>query len=307
LSPIDRYRELAPHDAELPLCFQPWYLDAVCAEGSWDVALVEENGKIAGVWTWFKKSFLGIPYITMPHFTKWMGPWLHPDRRGRLTEDIERLEIMLGQLPSVVKLNQHCHPEFQNWLPLYWQGFQQTTRYTYILVIDDLEQVQAGFNRSVRRNIKKGDTLLKLEERQSLPEFYRMLGKSFERQSLSLPYGYPLFERHILSLIDHNAVKLFWAVDEEGRLHGVSVLTWDKHRAYYHLGGDDPLFRESGVGQYLTWKAMVYAHQHLPGRIFDFQGSMLKGVEVVRRNFGAVQEPYFSIRKGPFGQFRLPG
>ncbi len=307
MSAQDRYRAFAASEPQLPLCFQPWYLDAVCAGGSWGLALQEEDKQITGVWTWFEKKFLGLPYLTMPHFTKWMGPWLHPGRPGGLTQDHERLTALMAQLPRVVKQDQDCHPSLQNWLPMYWAGYQQSTRYTYILQVDDLEQVKAGCNRNVRRTIHKGESRLHLEEQADIAVLYLLLEKSFARQHLSLPYSLPLLTKHIQSLEENHAVKLFFALDDAGNYHGASALSWDQHRAYYHLSGDDPTFRESGAGIYLTWKAIEYTQAHLRGRVFDFLGSMLPGVELVRRNFGARQEPYFRISKWPFGKISRPG
>lgn len=39
------YRKLCEQEPSIPLFSQAWWLDAVCGEAAWDVALVEKGGK----------------------------------------------------------------------------------------------------------------------------------------------------------------------------------------------------------------------------------------------------------------------
>ncbi len=297
MSAKDRYRQFAASCSELPLCFQPWYLDAVTDGGDWDVALSEDKDRVMGVWTYFLKRKFGLPYITMPHFTKWMGPWLVPDARRRLTDEHRIIDSLRVQLPRAWKITVDCHPDLGNWLPLYWAGFRQTTRYTYILNLGDRDEVQNGFNRNVQRNIRKAVASISVSQEGNLQEFYALLRMSFERQGKPLPYSFVQLQRHLESLLEHGAARLFFARNPAGDLCSVAALTWDQQRAYYHLSGDDPAQRAGGSGILLVWEALRYACETLRVPLFDFEGSMIPTVEAVRRNFGAAQQPYFRIWK----------
>jgi hypothetical protein len=296
MSPRDRYRAWAAAVPELPLCFQPWYLDAVTEGGVWDAALVETNGTVLGVWPYFLKRKFGLPYITMPHFVKWMGPWLPPDPVRRLGDVYEIVEKLRLQLPKVFRISIDCHPDFQNWLPLHWAGFRQTTRYTYTLNLSG--DYEAGFNRNMRRNIKKAEAAITISSEGAFDEFYRLNRLSFQRQGQEPPFSRSLLERHIHALQDHQAVQLFFARDAQGRLHSAAALTRDAGRAYYHLSGDDPELRSSGAGILLVKHAMQWAAQEWQAPVFDFEGSMLPAVEAIRRQFGAAPLPYHRVWKG---------
>lgn len=63
------------------------------------------------------------------------------------------------------------------------------------------------------------------------------------------------------------------------------------------MGGEDPELRNSGAGILLIWEAMKFTFEVLKLNRFDFEGSMLEPVERVRRDFGAIQTPYFAISK----------
>jgi hypothetical protein len=63
------------------------------------------------------------------------------------------------------------------------------------------------------------------------------------------------------------------------------------------MAGDDPALRHSGAGILLAWEAIRYTHEVLKLPIFDFAGSMILPIERVRRQFGALQKPYFRVQK----------
>ena len=55
-------------------------------------------------------------------------------------------------------------PDFTNWLPFYWNGFEQTTRYTYIIEdLVDTEKVFKDFKENIRREIRKAEKKLAIE------------------------------------------------------------------------------------------------------------------------------------------------
>jgi hypothetical protein len=54
---------------------------------------------------------------------------------------------------------------------------------------------------------------------------------------------------------------------------------------------------DTSAGTFLVWEAIRLSSGVT--RRFDFDGSMLEGVEHFIRRFGAVQKPYFSITHTP--------
>ena len=86
-------------------------------------------------------------------------------------------------------------------------------------------------------------------------------------------------------------------MDNTGNIHSALYLTWDKMSSYVHLVGEDPKFRNSGAGILLIKEAIKYTQQELGLDKFDFEGSMIKNVEKVRRGCGGRQKAYLSISK----------
>jgi hypothetical protein len=294
----DRYRQFCRTAHDLPVFVQDWYLDSCCAGGHWDVAVVLEGERVVAALPYFLKQKGPLRYVTMPPFVKWMGPYMVPEYRGVLKKEHPLLRELLAQLPPLTAFRQSFHPMAANWLPFYWQQYEQTTYYTYrIDELQDLEKVRAGFNRNIRRNLQKAEQLLTLRHDLPAETFYQLNQRSFDRQGLAVPYGWEAFRRHDEALARQQARQLFFAQDAQGRIHSAAYLIWDRDTAYYHLSGDDPALRDSGSGLWLIWQAIRYASEQLGLRHFDFEGSILPAIEHIRVQFGARQVPYFFVQK----------
>lgn len=297
---LTTYRQFcrtAPPD--FPVFMQDWYLDAVCADGRWAPLIWEEAGRVVAVWPLFFKKKGPWEYVAMPLMGKMMGPYLLPECR-KLSKEMRILEGLLGQLPTdLAAFQQDFNYTNTNWLPFYWQGFQQTTRYSYLLPLQKPEtELWAGISNDYRRKIKKAAEIVTVRSDLPLEELLRVCGLSFRRQELAFPLSLEYFQKIHHAFTLHQCARCFFAVDKiSGVVHSAAYLVWDKGSAYYLLGGDDPALRASGSGILLQWSAIQYARDvlHLP--LFDFEGSMIKSVEKGRRDFGAVQKPYFRIRK----------
>ncbi len=300
------YRDFCHTVPDVPVFAQPWYLDACAEGGAWDVVLAREAGRVVAALPYFYKQKGPFRYATMPPFVKWLGPYVLPEFRGVLKKEHGLLTELIGQLPVFAAFKQNFYPTATNWLPFYWQGFRQTTNYTYQLHgLRQLASLEAGLNRNIRRNIQKAAQQVRVVHDLGPEQFFRLNKMSFDRQGLPFPITWEQFRRHDAALAAHQARQFFFAVDAQGRIHSAAYLIWDQQTAYYHLSGDDPALRESGAGILLIWEAIRYASEVLGRDCFDFEGSMLPAIERIRVQFGAVQTPYFFVWKYGSRLFRL--
>lgn len=296
MSNREAYRQFCREIPDLPIFLEPWYLEAAQDGESWDAALVRQQDRVVAALPYFLKKQYIFQVITQPTFVKFLGPVLAPDQR-ELSRQHRCFKNLIGQLPRVDSFKQHFHPDITNWLPFYWAGFRQSQRYTYRLNVEDLDQVWKNIAGNKRREITKADRLLHLEHDLPLKDFYRVNKMSFERQKLAIPYSLNQLSRLDAALSANDAGKMFFAVDDQGQIHSVAYLIWDRQRAYFHLAGDDPQLRKSFGGFWLIWECIKYTQQSLGLKVFDFAGSMLPEVEPIRRRFGAEQVPYSYVWK----------
>lgn len=296
----DAYRSLCETEKSIPIFSQPWWLDATAGEQRWDVVTVEKNGRIMATLPYYTEGLLGLTLLTQPALTQTLGPWLRPDVARTFSEQKDLMETLVERLPSFDHYAQNWHYNQSSWLPLFWQDFRQTTRYTYILPdLSDPQLLWSDLQENIRREIRKAANRFNVRIRDDLglSEFLALSRLTFARQGMPAPYPKALVERLDSACSARNARKILIAEDDQGLRHAGVYLVWDDNSAYYLMGGGDPELRNSGATSLCMWEAIRFASTVT--RRFDFEGSMLEPVERFFRAFGAIQQPFPCVSKTP--------
>ena len=193
MSSKETYRRLCRQEKSIPLFSQDWWLDIVCGENKWDVLLLYgRQGNIEAAMP------LYIPrkgYAIMPVYTQTLGPWIiQPASDNKYTSLLGRQQIILGkfaaELENLRLFQQNFSWSVTDWLPFYWKGFTQTTRYTYLLSgLHDTAQIWENMSQNTRRNIIRAEKKYKITVRKGIPaeEFIRIQHLTFQRQHKAVP------------------------------------------------------------------------------------------------------------------------
>jgi len=214
----------------------------------------------------------------------------------QLSRQHELMAELIELLPPFDYFRQNFNYSITNWLPFYWKGFQQTTRYTYVIEdLTDLAQIWAEARENIKRDVRKAQQQLTVRSDLDVDVLLALNKKSFERQGLKQPYPDELVHRIHQACMEHSCGKFFFAEKCQGQVYGAVYIVWDEEAAYLIISGADPELRHSGVTSFLYWEAIKFAATVV--KIFDFEGSMMQTVEAINRGFGARQKPYFQITK----------
>jgi lipid II:glycine glycyltransferase (peptidoglycan interpeptide bridge formation enzyme) len=296
------YKEFCINNKKIPIFSKDWWLDAVCGEGNWDVIIIENGGKIVATLPYYIKKSEKLKYkmITMPQLTQKLGIYIkYPKGQKyakKLSYEKKIFNKIIKKLPEFDIFKQNFDYSITNWLPFYWNGFQQTTRYTYIISdLSDLDKVFSNFRSNIRTDIRKAKDVVEVYSTDDLKTFYELNEKTFSRQDLNIPYSYNFLKKIDEICSKNDCRKMFFAKDARGDIHAAIYIIWDNDSAYYLLSGSDPDLRNSGATSLLLWKAINFASTVT--QKFDFEGSMIEPVERFFRAFGAQQVPYFHIYK----------
>ncbi len=272
----------------------------MCGEENWDVVLAEKGGEIAGSLPYHTVRQYGFKVIVMPILTQTMGPWIRYTKTqktpNRLSHEMEILSELIEKLPPHDYFNQRFHYGQTNWLPFYWNGYDQTTRYTYILQdLTDLDKVYSAFENSLRRNLSKAEDTIEVRDSDDIDQFFEINSITYTKQGLSVPYSSKLVRTLDAACKEHGRRKILMARNEQGELCAGLYVVWDANAMYNLMSGIDPRLKVEGAAKLLTWEAIKFAQGVT--KTYDFEGSMLRNIERVNRSFGAVQVPYYSITK----------
>ncbi|WP_022851603.1 GNAT family N-acetyltransferase [Limisalsivibrio acetivorans] len=295
----DLYRKLSVEESGFRIFQKGWWLDVACVEEDWDAVINENNGRIESAWAlpFYRKH--GRKVYSKPALTQFIGPWI---RREKNHTDaswesyrLKKCESFIENIPPFDIFRHTFHYSFDNWLPFYWEGFEQTTRYTYVIdLTNEVEEIEKRFAAKVRSEIRKAESKCRLERADDVDLLYSLVMKTYERQGMPAPYSKEFLKRVYDACIENDSAEMFIAYKDQHPVAG-ALFVHDSMSCYYLVSGADPEYRNSGAGSLIIREAV--RHYHGKVEEFDFEGSMDKNIESFFRSFGSVRKDYYSISR----------
>lgn len=302
MSNRDLYIDFFNQHSDICIFSSPWWLDTVCGKDNWDVVLVEDkNGCIIASFPYMvTKDMLGIKKISMPRLTQKLGPYIiynanKISEMKKLGYEHEVYNQIIHKFPKFDTFSINFDQQYKNWLAFYWAGFRQTSFYSYrISNIKNHEIVFREYAKFKKQKIKKAQTL-KLKYDLDFNSFYDYFEGVIKERGDKVSYSRDLFIRICKASYDHNSGRVFYCIDEKNNIHAVNLTVWDKNVAYYLVAMRKNEYRNSGGTEFLLDETIKYVSQFV--NTFDFEGSMIQGVEESFRWYGAHQTEYYNISK----------
>ncbi len=296
----EQYRQLCKNVKNIPLFSKDWWLDAVCGENNWNVVLVEKGGSVIGSLPYFLKKRAGFKFIQMPELTQNMGLWIrYPENQTyhkKLNYEKKVMTDLINQLPSFDKFGQNFHYSVTNWLPFYWNGFRQSTNYTYIIQsLADLEKIFSNFSHAKRKNINRAEKDVIVKFDLSAEEFYDNHKYTLKQNDKKISYDFQLFNKIYNSCCKRNVGKSIYAIDKNDNIHAALFVVWDESSAYNLISTIDQKYKNSGASSLVVREIIKFVATKT--KTFDFEGSMIEQVENSFNQFATIQVPYFHIEK----------
>ncbi len=283
---------------------QPWWLDAV-APGKWhEIIIPGKNGESLGRMVYVEESLYGISYLGLPPLTQQMGPWfalpsnLKPVKALHKTKLV--LDALIAQIAEEKNVDLAFHNSFQYILPFVWSGYHVIPSVSYVIEdLSDIDRVYGGMESKLRNLIKNARERYSVEDRVCCEEMISLVESTFAKQGRKSPLSRQLIQRIYDASEKHRARKLLGARDKEtGNLVAVAFFLYDEHTCYYLLGGKDYSQKTDGSQELLIFEGIRFAAS--VSREFDFEGSMIPGIENFFRGFGGRPRIYFQVRRGSF-------
>ncbi len=289
-----QYRDFCRGANDVPFFHQPWWLDAVCGQEGWGVLKADgPSGKPAAFMPLPVQVKWGLTVMTKPPLTPFLGPWILEKAKEE-----RYLRELAETVPANWYFNQTWRAGYNNWLPFYWAGYRQTTRYTHQLLLPaDRNEVIERFRPDVRQKIRKAKKQGIIIRETDEPELlFRLVRKTFEHQNRSAPFRRGLWEKLWAAVHEAGCGMMLLAEGPDGVAHAGLLLLWDHACAYQLIAGTDPARRSSGAYQLLVEEEVRHVPAHCS--VLDFCGSMLPAIAIVNKAFGAAPTPYFQLYKG---------
>lgn len=270
-------------DQYVPVFYQDWYLDATC-DSPWDIVIVEDEGDIVGVLVYMIKKKFGLTYILHPQLCPYMGP---------LFFGIQETDKVYNELISGLPKHHLMIQEYYHSIPRLRSEMVTNQKYTYIVSSDeDIEVLRSKLSSERRRRIRKAGKLFSYEVSDSIEEFQVFLERSFSSRGRSNPYGGIEMRKMDAALSRHGARKIVKAIDHQGNVIAMQYLMIDQEWVYNLANGVITDYRHDALS-YILWNEIEQAIDQR--KSFDFEGSMIAGVETFFKSLRGTKTHYQSI------------
>lgn len=252
----------------------------------------------AGIPITYNISKLGIRKLYHPFLTPYLGI-IFKNINAKYVTKISDEKGIISEFARKIKddfdsIAISFSPYFVDLQPFIWEGFSTDVRYTYILNLDDLNDVWMNMD-SKRRNdiIKAEKDGIYVEINDNFQQIFTLVEKTFVRQGKIAIFRDQAFKYNEV-LNRKGQCKSFLTKNKVGKLIAVVYIIWDEKRSYYLLGGYDSKDSHHGASALAMWEAIKYTKNELGLNQFDFEGSTIRNIEVHFRKFGGTLTPHYS-------------
>jgi len=268
----------------------------------WDDALSDSNNMLIYAYSWYLnvvspgwEALIGgnyeylmplpvkrkyhIPYIVQPFLTQQLGIF----SKHEITQEI--LENFIKKIPYYsyeLHLNdKNAYPEIAP-LP------------NYVLYLNKTyEQLAKKFSKNTLRNIEKASKLLqKVSENTDIAQFLEFYTSTVTHLKKSQIH---LINKVLRIAVEKNEVQLFSVKNSDNQIIASLALLTSPTRMIYFL----PASSSEGKKSYSMFLLVDFIIKKHAGekKIFDFEGSAIEGIARFYKGFGAVNQPYYSLKR----------
>lgn len=301
---------LAESNQQSWLQWLPWLRCAGKHLGKLDIIGIETSGRLIGGLAGLVEESNGKPTFRSFFLTAFHGLWirdkgLRPSHVESLTRTVaETLVPFLNERYSQWSFSPS--PELIDIRPFTHLGCGIEVFYTYRIQLADADTMMAGFEKDVRRVIRRStEAGLKFEEaelnEENLATHAALLLVVAEREGWGGAVPSPaVFTDLARVCVEGGRAALFLVRNTEGTPVCSLLLTWDEHRSFAFLGASKLESGQTSAMRFMQWSAFNWAHEK-GMREMDLLGGNLPGIRQFKRAWNPVTVPYFTISGGNSG------
>jgi lipid II:glycine glycyltransferase (peptidoglycan interpeptide bridge formation enzyme) len=264
--------------------------------------IFNKEEKIIGGFFYYVSKKAGFTFFKLPPYTPHCGLFFVSDTKNRSSRSsfIKEITALVSDYFESKKqaLTVIAFPtEIMDMQPFIWSNYKVIPNYTYrIDLSQSFDDIKSNFdpkNRNViAKALKEGVEVRKNAlNKNDLIDFFT---SSLKQAGANI---YPTELRNIFLKFSSTENSFCLSAFKENQLCGNVFCIYDRNTCYYLLGGVVKSVSVNGVNNLLIEHSIREA-QLLNCKVFDFEGSMLKGVEKFFRSFGPELVPFYTANKG---------
>lgn len=271
---------------------ESWWLDAV-APGQWKELKVEKDGELIARWP----IVISGKKMKIPKYTQTLGIWMNPEYVKTLADEEKVYLQLIEQLPKGINIQWALAPNNKFYLPFVWNGFNVSVGASYVLEdLSDTEAILQNMSSNMRYEIRRSQKLVSVEESNDIDMLAKMTYETYAKQGRGYIVKSEILHRLYTAAKAHDACTMLAAKDAEGRVHSMTLFVYDEKRCYFLVSASDPILNaKSTANTLLVWEGIKMAAKH--SKVFDFEGSQIRGIGTFMRRFGGAFAPHYTISR----------
>jgi hypothetical protein len=265
------------------------------------IGIFQEDGQLIGGFYFLKTRKFGFSFLKLPPYTPHCALFFINQSKNRsaaanFSKEVisEVCAYLSGQNAALTIL---AFPsDIVDLQPFIWKKYKVIPNYTYRINLDNtMDKILGDFDTKNRNMISKAarEDLSLTHNKLGAQELYDFFSTTLSTAGANI-YATELKKVFFSFMNETNSFSL--SAESSGQLVGAVFCVYDNQSCYYLLGGVKREFKIPGVNNLLIQKSIEKA-KSLNCKIFDFEGSMIKGVEKFFRGFGPELVPYYTINK----------
>lgn len=265
------------------------------------VGIHNDDHKLIGGFYYYHTKKMGTPFIKLPPYTPHCGLFYNSEAKNQSSVNSFSKEIISEVCQYFNGLKSKLlilafHSSIMDMQPFIWEKYKVIPHYTYrIDLAKSMDEIYSHYD---PKNRNKINACLKQELTIKDDYLSKEAMYTFFKQAL-YSAGANVYEEELknifLKFSNQNNSFCLSAINQN-KLQGAVFCAFDKDVCYYLFGGLEKNAEVSGVTNLLLHRSIEKA-KSLGCKTFDFEGSMLKGVEKFFRSFGPQLVPYYTVNK----------
>ncbi len=252
-------------------------------------------------------SRFGVKGIRRPPLTPVNGPVFRPcPKQGRCnwyTHEKKELHSSIDALPRVDFYDFGLGRAFRDIMPFLWNGFDTHISYTYVIPFSEAATWQKNISEKTKRKLKAArkeaaETGCRIETDPPFMELKPLFFETGDTKGFSMSRYEAALPKWWAAMKDMNAGRSYILRDKGGKGLCASLMVWDNRTAYVLLNGMMRDMRRDTHVNMLLFERMITDALDM-GLDFDFDGSILMGVERFFRGWGGELHQKFRVTKIP--------
>jgi lipid II:glycine glycyltransferase (peptidoglycan interpeptide bridge formation enzyme) len=260
------------------------------------IGIFNDTNQLVGGLVAFEQKKFGLTQLITPPFAPHCGWFFFSEKKTNAKLQADEKQAAEAIADFLKKSNYHFYKlefptSFNDAQPLIWKGITVKVKYTYLLDLKaSQEEMFQAMDSKLRNKLSKDFSDFQLDQNRNGSDAFQLFSATMKRSNVKI-------DEPILQNLMQSSALNFTFIRKESKAIGMALFAGQGNKCYYLFGAIDRDRSNDAVGPKSLYEAILYAKRS-GFEYFDFEGSMVPGIESYFRQFGGVLTPLYSINGG---------